>query len=180
MSTRHLSQPMAASVVVKSVHRLFVYGSLREGMINRKYMDEQLPDAASFKGRGTTVEPFVLIGLSSRQFPFMMRRVPGSTLAPCAVVGEVHEWSVDDADDARVSSRFWQWLDNYEEGYDRVAITVALDTSEQVTCQCYVLQDAVQLAEMAASISKDSSTYFHVADGDWKAAGGMREVGAAQ
>ncbi len=106
-----------------------------------------------------------------------MHRLPGLALSPSYVIGEVHEWNVADADDARETSKFWQWLDEYEEGYARVEITVTLASLEQMPCQCYVLQDKARLTEMAESMTKDNNMYFHVADGDWQAAGGLRQVG---
>jgi hypothetical protein len=43
------------TVAANKVHRLFVYGSLREGMVNRIYLDEQLPESAFLRGMGKTV-----------------------------------------------------------------------------------------------------------------------------
>uniref|UniRef100_A0A8C4VBV5 Gamma-glutamylaminecyclotransferase n=1 Tax=Falco tinnunculus TaxID=100819 RepID=A0A8C4VBV5_FALTI len=80
--------------------RVFVYGTLKKGQPNYKYMINTAKGLAKFQGRGRTVEKYPLVIAGKYNIPYMLN-IPGTGHR---VAGEIY--SVDD--------QMLQFLDEFE------------------------------------------------------------------
>ncbi|XP_071405022.1 gamma-glutamylaminecyclotransferase [Pithys albifrons albifrons] len=80
--------------------RVFVYGTLKKGQPNYKYMINTAKGLAKFQGRGRTVEKYPLVIAGKYNIPYMLN-IPGTGHH---VAGEIY--SVDD--------QMLQFLDEFE------------------------------------------------------------------
>lgn len=69
---------------------IFVYGSLRKGLINHQTM---INVGAKYIDNFETVDKYYMIGLKSKAYPYVIKENIGYNLIPGPIYGEVYEIS---------------------------------------------------------------------------------------
>lgn len=106
------------------MNRLFVYGTLRPGECNAHIME----------AIGGEWQPASVIGCFYTSGTGAASSFPGVVIDPNGAQINGYLFISDSLD------KHWEALDAFEEGYDRIRVTVTTDDQQQVSAWLYQLQ----------------------------------------
>lgn len=129
-----------------SDHLLFVYGSLRKGHHNHQRLS-----SSAFLGTFRTREPYMMIGLRSRAYPYAY---PDETGGP--VAGELYSVSAE-------TIAFLDRMEGHPTVYCRTL--VALDSWDG-PAEMYVLVES-KIKKTLQNYGTMSRRFVHIPSGDW-------------
>lgn len=135
---------------------LFVYGSMRKGMPNNVRL--QVADA-KYIGAYTTRDPYYMIGLKSKAYPYATEeQLHPSLQPPVQIQGELYE----------ISESLLQSLDVLE-GHPDEYMRKPVWIGDDMQAEMYVLENPAVKREIAKAFERGWTRFVSVPGGDWVA-----------
>ncbi|CAH1772779.1 unnamed protein product [Owenia fusiformis] len=116
---------------ISKMQRIFVYGTLKKGQPNHKFIADAENGSCIFIGTGRTVDKWPLVIASKYNIPFLLDNKGHGK----RVTGEVYS----------VNPQLKAILDKLEIKYQEIELDVELDNQQEETkCSCYVINNFKQ------------------------------------
>lgn len=133
---------------------LFVYGSLRKGLVNSYKLDDSI-----FIGECKTHNEYIMIGLKSKSYPYIFQTSSDLIIKPNQITGELYKIDKKKLDELDI-------LEGHPKEYKRQKIKlINLENSIPKYAYAYFLENSKTLAEIKKNIGKK---FVIVDNGDWK------------
>jgi gamma-glutamylaminecyclotransferase len=130
---------------------VFVYGSLRKGLQNHSKLVD-----ATYKGVYQTVDPYTMIGLKSKAYPYVIAKPIHESVEAVPITGEVYE--VSDTLLAELDR-----LEGHPTQYKRTLVEVR-STSKTLLAYMYILENEEMIRDIAKAFER---RFVTVPSGDW-------------
>lgn len=152
--------------------RIFVYGTLMQGGANA-----HLLAGCRLLAKARTKSPYYMVSNEARKGIHSSYRYPYVTKMQlhddqgggAAIRGEVYEF--DEVVNADLLSDL-DALEGHPDHYRRQSLQVVTDSSEELDCDAYILENAATLQAIASHLNnagQSPPSYRTVPDGDWRA-----------
>ena len=133
---------------------IFVYGSLRKGMINHNLLNNM---DAKYIGDYKTIENYYMIGLKSKSYPYVIEENINNDLIKSPIYGEVYTISNEDI-------LYLDGLEGHPYNYIREKINVISETNS-INAYMYILRNEEMLDAIKTNFGK---RFIAVPGNDWK------------
>ncbi len=134
---------------------LFVYGSLRKDLHNNYLLEK-----CKFVGLSYTVNDFVMFGLKSKSYPYVIEKENFNEILPTKITGELYE--VDNITLEKLDK-----LEDHPNTYKRKEIEVILNNTI-IKSNIYILEDYSIINIIKKSLKNNWNKFVLVENGDWK------------
>lgn len=151
MSAPNPKTPTVSTIPATPTY-VFVYGSLRKGLQNHSKLVD-----ATYKGVYQTVDPYTMIGLKSKAYPYVIAKPVHESVDAVPITGEVYE--VSDTLLAELDR-----LEGHPTQYKRTLVKVRSDASKTLLAYMYILENEEMIRDIAKAFER---RFVAVPSGDW-------------
>lgn len=133
---------------------IFVYGSLRKGMINHEVLNNM---NAIYIGDYKTTQNYYMIGLKSKAYPYVIEEKINNDLIKNPIYGEVYTVSNE-------GILYLDGLEGHPHNYTREKVNVINETTS-INAYIYILRNEEMINSIKTNFGK---RFIAVPGNDWK------------